>query len=73
MSALYFMTGSPGAWENDAPQSASYLRGQVDALGLETLDTTAQDAETSTAALARSIALFAERAGVAEALRRSGK
>jgi hypothetical protein len=43
---------------------ASYLRGQADALGIEVLDTTGRDVETSTAALADSIARFAQRVGV---------
>ncbi len=47
---------------------ASYLRGQVDALGLEVLDTTGQQIAMSAAALARSIGQFAERVGVTAAL-----
>ena len=51
---------------------ASYLRGQADALGLEVLDTTGRDVATSAAALAQSIARFAERVGVKDALDRAG-
>ena len=43
---------------------ASYLRGQADALGVEVIDTTGRDVATSIAALAQSIARFAERTGV---------
>jgi len=43
---------------------AAYLRGQADALGLEVLDTTGQDLNTSTMALATSIAHFAKRLGM---------
>lgn len=43
---------------------ASYLRGQADALDLEVLDTTGRGIADSAAELARSIARFAERAGV---------
>lgn len=47
---------------------ASYLRGQADALGMEVLDTTGRDVAACTAALANSIARFAQRTGLGEAL-----
>jgi len=43
---------------------AAYLRGQADALGLEVLDTTGQDLAQSVAALASSIARFADQQGI---------
>ena len=43
---------------------AAYLRGQADALGTEVIDTTALGVASATAALAESIARFAESVGV---------